>query len=75
MNEILGRGGHVAQQATNCAAPDTGNMGTTKEIFSVMYMSSLAYNRGARTLWLAGAAEGMVAPSFERRNSLRICYD
>ncbi|PAV20683.1 hypothetical protein PNOK_0331000 [Pyrrhoderma noxium] len=26
MNEVLGRGGHVAQQATNCAAPDTGNM-------------------------------------------------
>ena len=27
MAEILGRGGHAASEAVNCAAPDTGNMG------------------------------------------------
>jgi acyl-CoA dehydrogenase len=27
MAEVLGRGGHLAPQAVNCSAPDTGNMG------------------------------------------------
>lgn len=27
MAEVLGRGGHMASQAVNCSAPDTGNMG------------------------------------------------
>lgn len=28
MAELLGRVGHMASQAVNCSAPDTGNMGT-----------------------------------------------
>lgn len=27
MAEVLGRGGHLASEAVNCSAPDTGNMG------------------------------------------------
>ena len=32
MAEILGRGGHIASEAVNCSAPDTGNMGGSEAI-------------------------------------------
>jgi acyl-CoA dehydrogenase len=34
MAEILGRGGHVASEAVNCSAPDTGNMGMIMIVYA-----------------------------------------
>jgi hypothetical protein len=34
MAEILGRGGHMASEAVNCSAPDTGNMGMCRVCWS-----------------------------------------
>lgn len=39
MAEVLGRGGHLASEAVNCSAPDTGNMGGFSIFFDLRLCS------------------------------------
>lgn len=43
MAEILGRGGHIASESVNCAAPDTGNMGRSS-VLSTQFKRLIAFS-------------------------------
>jgi hypothetical protein len=74
MAEILGRGGHVASEAVNCSAPDTGNMGTIAYSLAAGLFAYVGY-RGIGTIWIPGTTEKMARPSAEWRDSFCVCDD
>lgn len=73
MAEIMAHAGHLGPEATNCCAPDTGNMGTRSKFHSEALLRNLY--RGFGTLWFSGATKELAATSSGRKNSIGICDD
>ena len=71
MAEVLGRAGHIASEATNCAAPDTGNMGSFTQIQQFRKAKELHAEVLARygsteqkEKWLKPLLEGKIRSAF-----------
>lgn len=73
MAEVLGRGGHMASEAVNCSAPDTGNMGQSSLLDYEIILDY--FHRGSRQVRQRRTAEEVVNSSLERRNSICVLYD
>jgi acyl-CoA dehydrogenase len=73
----MGYSPHIAPQATNCAAPDTGNMGTQFSSGSSASRSDslLPSRRGLCSIRQRRAAEKVLDASVERRDSKQLCHD